>query len=61
MMNYFKFGSGKIPDWMADRVMMFCRADGSVGYELWGKYANYTLRPGDVIVRDDCGRIKLMR
>ena len=58
-MKKWKVGSGRAPDWIKERLMLYLRADGAVGYEIQGRGLTLHAKKGDVVTMKDNGDIKV--
>ncbi len=53
-------GSGRAPDWLKERMMLYLRPDGAVGYEIFGRYRNWTAQKGDTVTRTESGDVRVI-
>ena len=51
------FEPGKLPGWVARKLMHFKKLDGSIGYELETARGAVTVAPGDEVRRNESGKI----
>ena len=50
MEREYIIGTKPIPAWCRDRLMPYMKADGSVGWEFYGKHRSYDLDVGDALL-----------
>ena len=51
-MGEYTMGRGKMPEWVACKVMAYKKTDGSTGYEFYGMVKVIDLRIGDKIIKE---------
>ena len=59
MSGRYVIGDGPAPDWLKVRMMLYLRADGAVGYEIYGRYRTWTAQKGDAVERTESGDVRV--
>lgn len=54
-------GNGRAPSWCSALLTPYSKSDGRVGYVFRGAYADFDLSIGDKLIRDDHGKIMVVR
>ena len=60
-MESYVLGTGTVPSWCKGKLMTYKKANGSVGIVFGGKGKDFDLNVGDVLIREDDGRINVKR
>jgi hypothetical protein len=61
-MQEYVIGTRNVPWWCKNRIMPFRKSNGVTGFEFFDKFSGgTTLKKGDLLVRDDNGRIIVKR
>ena len=54
-------GKGRAPSWCSSLLMPFQKLNGRIGCEFRGADKNFDLNIGDKLVRDEHGKIRVVR
>lgn len=60
-MENYVLGTGTVPSWCKGKLMTYKKKNGSVGFVFGGKGKDFDLNVGDVLIREDDGRINVKR
>ena len=55
MMEKYIIGTTPVPAWCRSYLMQYLRADGSTGWEFYGKVSTFELRAGDALILTERG------
>lgn len=61
MAESYVLGTGTVPIWCKGYLMTYKKTNGSVGFVYGGMGRDFELNVGDVLIREDDGRITVKR
>lgn len=59
--NIYIIGKGRAPSWCSALLTPYSKLNGRIGYEFRGANMNFDLNIGDKLIRDDHGKITVVR
>lgn len=59
--DVYIIGKGRAPSWCSSLLTPYQKLNGRIGYEFRGANMNFDLNIGDKLVRDEQGKIKVVR
>lgn len=60
-MTKYRIGDRPVPEWCAERITPYRKADGTTGYEFEGNKMVFQLNFGDILELKDSGHIIVRR